>query len=146
VHFGVTPIAELFDVPTATVCFRRVPAEPRHGDRIGSITFRATRPFDLARLDDFLATAVDLYGADMLRCKGVLDIAGRGERVIFQGVQTLIDVGLGAPWGEDETRASVLVFIGRDLPRGVFERELEACLVGAPREMALQPLLAERAA
>jgi G3E family GTPase len=145
VHFGVTAIAELFDVPSAATGFRCVPGEPRHGDRIGSFVFRATRPFDLARLDDFVATAVDLYGADMLRCKGVLDIAGRVERVIFQGVQALIDVAWGAPWGENEPRTSVLVFIGRDLPRALFERALDGCLVPAGREIPRQPLVAERA-
>jgi G3E family GTPase len=145
VHFGVTSIAELFDVPCAATGFRRVPGEVRHGDRIGSFVFRATRPFDLARLDDFLATVVDLYGADMLRCKGVLDVAGRGERVIFQGVQTLIDVAWGAPWAEDEPRASALVFIGRDLPRALFERELERCLVPAAREIPPQPMHVEPA-
>jgi G3E family GTPase len=145
VHFGLTSIAELFDVASASMGFRCVPGEPRHGDRIGSFAFRATRPFDLARLDDFLATAVDLYGADMLRCKGVLDVAGRDQRVVFQGVQTLIDVAWGAPWDENELRTSVLVFIGRDLPRTLFERELEGCLAPGVREIPLQALLVERA-
>jgi G3E family GTPase len=145
VRFGVTSIADLFDVASASMGFRCVPGEPRHGDRIGSFAFRATRPFDLARLDDFLATAVDLYGADMLRCKGVLDVAGRDQRVVFQGVQTLIDVAWGAPWDENELRTSVLVFIGRDLPRALFERELESCLVPAAGVNPRQALLAERA-
>lgn len=144
VHFGVTSIPELFDVPSSATEFRRVLGEPRHGDRIGSFVVRATRPFDLARLDDFLSMAVDLYGVDMLRWKGVLDVEGRDERVIIQGVQTLIDVAWGAAW-RNEPRASVLVFIGRDLPRALFERELERCLVPAAREIPRQPLIAERA-
>ena len=145
VHFGVTPIAELFDVRSATTRFHRIAEEPRHGDRIGSFAFRATRPFDLARLDDFLATVVDLYGDDMLRCKGVLAVAGRDERVIFQGVQTLIEVAWGARWAEDTPQTSTLVFIGRDLPRALLERGLEACLVPAAREVPLPPMLVERA-
>jgi G3E family GTPase len=145
VHFGETPIAELFDVPSTSMGFRRVPIEPRHGDRIGSFVFRATCPFDLARLDAFLATVVDLYGEDMLRCKGVLDVAGRDERVVLQGVQTLIDVAWGEPWERNETRTSVLVFIGRDQPRALFERGLAACLVPVAPEAPPQPLLAETA-
>jgi G3E family GTPase len=142
-HFGATPIAELFDVPTPPPGFRRVPGDPRHGDRIGSFAFRATRPFDLARLDDFLASMVELYGADMLRYKGVLDVAGRDERLIFQGVQTLTDVAWGARWEDDESRTSALVFIGRDLPQALFERGLEGCLLVATRATTLQPMLAE---
>jgi G3E family GTPase len=126
---GSTTIAELFDVPAAATGFRALQGQARHTDRIGSFAFRATQPFDLVRLDAFLASMVDLYGADMLRYKGVLDVAGRDERVIFQGVQTLTEVAWGAPW-QAEPRASALVFIGRDLPRALLERGLEACLVG----------------
>jgi G3E family GTPase len=144
-NFGKTSIAELFDVPSAPVSLRRLPVGPRHGDRIGSFVFRATRPFDIARLDDFLATVADLYGEDMLRCKGVLDVAGREQRVILQGVQTLIDVAWGEPWSRNEARTSVLVFIGRDLPRALFERGLAACLVPAALEAPPQPLLAQAA-
>ncbi len=74
-----------------------------------------------------------LYGADMLRYKGVLDVAGRDERAVFQGVQTLIEVAWGAPWQHDESRTSALVFIGRDLPRALIERGLEQCLVPVAR-------------
>ena len=140
VHFGVTSIAELFEVASVANGFRCVPAEPRHRDHIRSFAFRATRPFHLARLDDFLATIGDLYGADMLRCKGVLEVAGRDRRVILQGVQALIEVAWGEPWEENEPRTSVLVFIGRDLPRALFERGLEGCLVPAGGEIARQPL------
>jgi len=144
VHFGVTPIVELFDVPPAPCSFRRAGGEPRHVDGIGSFAFRATRPFDLARLDDFLATVVDLYGEDVLRCKGVLDVAGRDRRVILQGVQTLIEVAWGEPWTEREARTSALVVIGRDLPRVLLERGLQACLVPAQAEVALPESLGQR--
>ena len=145
VHFGATPIAELFDVPAPPTRFRRVPGDPRHGDRIGSFAFRATRPFDLARLDDFLASMVELYGADMLRYKGVLDVAGHDERLILQGVQTLTEVAWGAGWEHDESRTSALVFIGRDVPHALFERGLEGCLLAATHATTLQPMLSEGA-
>jgi G3E family GTPase len=121
-----------------------LPGQPRHGDRVGSFTFRATQPFDLVRLDAFLASMVDLYGPDMLRYKGVLDVAGRDERVIFQGVQTLMEVASDAPW-QAEPRASALVFIGRDLPRALLERGLEACLVTPRIAIAPKRLLVEGA-
>jgi G3E family GTPase len=145
-HFGVTPVAELFDLPVGATGFRPLPGRPRHGDRIGSFAFRATRPFDLSRLDGFLASMVDLYGADMLRYKGVLDVAERDDRVIFQGVQALMEVAWGAPWRADEPRTSALVFIGRDLPRALLERGLEGCLVPARPAIAPEPLLAVGAA
>src|SRR4029078_1073440 len=85
VHFAEASIADLFDVSARTTGFRTSPEQSRHADRIGSFAFRATKPFDLVRLAALLASMVDLYGADMLRYKGVLDVAGRDERVILQG-------------------------------------------------------------
>lgn len=143
VEFGATPIDELLDVPAAPTGFRRVSKDAHHADRIGSFAFRATRPFDLARLDDFLASLVDIYGMEMLRCKGVLDVVRYDERVIFQGVQTLVEVTRGAPWTRDEKRTSVLVFIGRDLPHPLLQRGLEDCLVAAPHSIATESPVAE---
>jgi len=129
VRFGETPIDELFDInefdPTA-VDFEE--DHHAHDDRLGSFVFRTTRPFDPARLDAFLSAMIDVYATDMLRYKGLLDFAGRDERVIVQGVQAHVQSEPGRRWAAGESRESVLVFIGRDLPRNVFLRGLESCL------------------
>lgn len=36
---------------------------------------------------------------------------------------------LGAKWGENETRSSKMVFIGKNLPKDIFIAGLEQCLV-----------------
>ena len=41
---------------------------------------------------------------------------------------------VGQPWKEGEKRESVLVFIGRNLPRAFFEEGLALCAVGAQRD------------
>jgi G3E family GTPase len=137
-HFGDTPIADILDVRRFDVeaalglaeCSSRV--GPGHARRIGSFAVRASRPFDPARLDACLAAIIDLYGADMLRYKGVLHLAGRAEQVIVQGVQSLLQVEAGPLWPTHEARQSVLVFIGRDLPIELFRSALDRCLLGPP--------------
>jgi G3E family GTPase len=98
-----------------------------HHDSIGSFVFRAHDDFDGQRLQDFLGDLVRLYGPDLLRYKGVLAIDRLPRRVIVQGVHELLASSAGSPWGDDE-RASVMVFIGRDLPRGIIEQGLGKCL------------------
>jgi G3E family GTPase len=99
-----------------------------HDDDVKSFVYRASRPFDPAKLEDFLGAVVQIYGPRMLRYKGVLDMKGTPRKVIFQGVHQLMGSDLGSPWRRDETRESRMVFIGIDLPRDILEQGLEQCL------------------
>jgi G3E family GTPase len=101
-----------------------------HSDRIASFVYRDDRPFDLERLENFLARLVERHGDDMLRYKGILNIAGHSERIVFQGVRTLFGSEAGSAWSDGERRNSTLVFIGRDLPRALFEEGLASCIEG----------------
>ena len=98
-------------------------------DDVKSFVYRASRPFDPARLEDFLGAIVNIYGPRMLRYKGVLDMNGTQRKVIFQGVHQLMGSDLGPEWGEGEARESRMVFIGIDLPRDILEQGLDQCLV-----------------
>jgi len=100
-----------------------------HDDEVGSFVYRSDRPFDFARLLAFMEVMVGKFGPDLLRYKGVLNVAGNDRRIFFQGVHMLMgDVG-GAPWEEDEQRESILVFIGRNLPREPILAALASCHV-----------------
>jgi len=100
-----------------------------HDDDVKSFVYRADRPFDPARLEDFLGAVVNIYGPRMLRYKGVLHMQGTERKVIFQGVHQLMGSDLGPAWGPDEKRNSRMVFIGIDLPREILEQGLDQCLV-----------------
>lgn len=100
-----------------------------HLDDVSAFVFRSERPFDSARLDEFLGGLIQVYGPRMLRYKGVLLMEGADRKVIFQGVHQIMGTDIGAPWQEGETRGSKLVFIGKDLPRETFLTGLEQCLV-----------------
>ena len=100
-----------------------------HDDDVKSFAFRSDRPFDPAKLEDFLGAVVNIYGPRMLRYKGVLNMSGTDRKVIFQGVHQLMGSDLGPQWGDSETRTSKMVFIGIDLPKDIFLQGLEQCLV-----------------
>jgi G3E family GTPase len=59
----------------------------------------------------------------------VLWLAENDNRVVFQGVHMLMGGDLGKPWAPEENRGSVMVFIGRDLPEGLFVEGLKQRLV-----------------
>jgi len=98
-------------------------------DDVKSFVYKADRPFDPAKLEDFLGAIVNIYGPRMLRYKGVLNMKGTERKVIFQGVHQLMGSDLGPEWGKDEARQSRMVFIGIELPREILEQGLEQCLV-----------------
>ncbi|MBA4256862.1 MAG: cobalamin biosynthesis protein CobW [Polaromonas sp.] len=99
-----------------------------HDDDVKSFVYRATRPFNPAKLEDFLGAIVNVYGPRMLRYKGVLHMQGTERKVIFQGVHQLMGSDLGPLWGPGEERLSKMVFIGIDLPRDILVQGLDQCL------------------
>jgi G3E family GTPase len=100
-----------------------------HDDDVKSFVFKSDRPFDAARLEDFLGAIVNIYGPRMLRYKGVLNMQGTDRKVIFQGVHQLMGSDLGPKWADGELRNSKMVFIGLELPKDIFLQGLEQCLV-----------------
>lgn len=101
----------------------------KHDDDVKSFVFRSSKPFDAAKLEDFLGAIVNIYGPRMLRYKGVLFMKGVEKKVIFQGVHQLMGSDLGPVWAKDETKESKMVFIGIDLPKDILLQGLEQCLV-----------------
>lgn len=104
------------------------PHHHHHDDDVKSFVFRADKPFDPAKLEDFLGAIVQVYGPRMLRYKGVLNMRGIDRKVVFQGVHQLMGSDLAAPWPANEARQSKMVFIGIDLPRDILEQGLQQCL------------------
>ncbi|MDO8299017.1 GTP-binding protein [Lacisediminimonas sp.] len=100
-----------------------------HLDDIAAFVFKSKRPFDSARLDEFLGGLIQVYGPRMLRYKGVLLMDGADRKVIFQGVHQIMGTDIGGLWTDADERGSKMVFIGKNLPRETFITGLEQCLV-----------------
>jgi len=133
VDFGRAAVHELFDLggfgmDESLQLRADAHGAHAHGDAIGTFTWRERRALALDKVEAFLTSALETYGPDLLRYKGVLNVAGIAERVVFQGVHLVFGTERGRCWAQDEERESVLVFIGRQLPRAQFEQALAACV------------------
>jgi G3E family GTPase len=151
-HFGEVPIADVFDLRGFNLNakldidpdFLKAdehdhrdhdhgehcdhPHHHAHDDDVKSFVFRSERPFNAAKLEDFLGAIVQVYGPKMLRYKGVLYMKGTDRKVIFQGVHQLMGSDMGPKWAPGEKKNTKMVFIGLDLPKDVFQQGLEQCL------------------
>jgi len=104
------------------------PHHHHHDDDVKSFAFRSDKPFNAAKLEDFLGSIVQVYGPKMLRYKGVLYMKGTDRKVVFQGVHQLMGSDLGPKWLPGEAKQSKMVIIGIDLPREILLQGLEGCL------------------
>jgi G3E family GTPase len=98
-----------------------------HDEAVKSVALRLERPVDRDKFFPWISNLLQSRGQDILRSKGILDIAGQNERLVFQAVHMLADGGAGKHWEADEKRVSKLVFIGRDLDAAELRRGFEAC-------------------
>ncbi len=104
------------------------PHHHAHDDDVKSFVFWADKAFDPGKLEDFLGSIVQVYGPNLLRYKGVLNMKGADRKVIFQGVHQLMGSDLGPKWAAGEKKTSKLVFIGIEMPREILEQGLQQCL------------------
>ena len=85
-------------------------------DRISSLVLRTDKPLDIDSLSAFMNELLEDHGKQLLRYKGVLNIAGEDRRLVFQGVLKLSGFDWDTEWAQGEPRESVMVFIADDLP------------------------------
>jgi G3E family GTPase len=97
-------------------------AHKRYGDEeIESVALKADRPLDPQRFMSWFQGLLAEKGQDILRTKGILDLAGEDGRYVVHGIHMFMEGDLLGPWKPDEERRSRLVFIGRDLDRAALE-------------------------
>jgi G3E family GTPase len=135
VHMGETDIKELIDIRGFNLN-AALEVDPEfltsdhheHDDDVTSFVWKDPRPMQMEKIETFLSLMVQNYGEELLRYKGVLNIQGEPRRMIFQGVHMLMGGSPGKPWAAGETRESVMVFIGKGIPRRLFEEGLAYCV------------------
>ncbi len=125
-------------------------AEASHSDGIVSFVMRDETPLIWPVFQRAMETLIALRGPDLLRIKGLLNLAGSKGPVVFQAVQHLIHPPVELSAWPDKDHSSRVVFI----TRGVSERQVEdlfkACralgyssgINGVPRRLlSLGPVL-----
>jgi G3E family GTPase len=99
-----------------------------HDDDIKGVALRLSRPLDGNKVNRWLSDLLAAKGPDILRAKGILDVAGEDRRLVFQAVHMILEGDLQRPWLDGDTRESRMVFIGRDLDEAALRAGFEACV------------------
>ncbi|MFN9032020.1 MAG: CobW family GTP-binding protein [Betaproteobacteria bacterium] len=107
--------------------------EHEHDDDVTSFVYRQAKPMDLRAIEEFLGGMLQVYGPNLMRYKGVLNVAGEDRRIVFQGVHMLMGADNGPRWKPGEKRESKIVFIGRDLPQEAIVSGLDGCIAARLR-------------
>jgi G3E family GTPase len=99
-------------------------AEAEHSDGISSFVIEQDAPFEWPGFSRAMETLIALRGADLLRVKGILNVAGCRGPVVVQYVQHLAHPPVELQSWPDANRTSRVVFITRGIPeqsvRGLF--------------------------
>jgi G3E family GTPase len=98
-----------------------------HDDDIKGVALRASRPLNGDKVSRWLNELLAARGPDILRAKGILDVAGEDRRLVFQAVHMILEGDFQRPWSDKDTRESRMVFIGRDLDEAALREGFEAC-------------------
>ena len=102
--------------------------ERLHDDDIKGVSLRLEKPVDGVRMTRWLNELLAAQGPDILRAKGIVNVAGEPRRLVFQAVHMMLEGDLQRPWGEGEARESRMVFIGRNLDEAKLRAGFEACV------------------
>lgn len=97
-----------------------------HHSGINSFVIETDKPLVLANINEWLNELVYIYGPELYRYKGILNVEGLDYQIIFQGVQMSFDISRGRDWN-DTKRSSTLVFIGKNLPENQLRESFIAC-------------------
>ena len=76
----------------------------------------------------WLDRTIQTLNENLLRAKGIIDVAGEDRRLVFQAVHTILEGDLQQPWRDGERRYSRMVFIGRNLDEADLQAGLAACV------------------
>jgi G3E family GTPase len=100
-----------------------------HDETVGSIAIRQDGALDGEKLNDWMSELVRTQGENIFRMKGILHLAGRDHRFVFQGVHMIFDGRQDRLWQTGESRMNQLVFIGRGLDQMALQAGFDRCLV-----------------
>lgn len=105
---------------------------PHHDSRISTLSLRFDKALPFSALETFLDLLRNVHGEQLLRLKGIVEIAERPERpLVLHAVQKTFHPPAWLPEWPDTTRGTRLVIIGFDL-REDHVRRLFAAVTNQP--------------
>ncbi len=116
------------------------PDPNRHDDRIRAFCLNHDKPVEWDALASWVDTLLMRHGADVLRLKGIINVAGEARPVVIHGVQHVFHPPvLLESWPSDDRRTR-LVLIARDLDPRVVEQLFLAITGAIPGAPAREPV------
>jgi G3E family GTPase len=107
---------------------------PRHDRAIRTFTLRFEQPFSWQTFSAAMELLTSLRGPDLLRVKGLVNVAGESGPVVVQGVQHVFHPPVTLTAWPSEDRSSRLVFITRNVSEEAVAALLAAVgMLQAPR-------------
>ncbi len=114
-----------------------------HTDAVQSFVVTFDRPLDWTAFGVWASMLLHRHGADVLRLKGLLNVAGVPTPVLINGVQHIVHPPSHLEQWPDADRRSRLIFIVRALQRRRIERSLAVFndLVNTPAASSAGPAM-----
>ena len=103
----------------------------RHDARISSFCMTVDDPIPWDGFVTWIEMLITTQGENLLRIKGILNVAGEPNPVAVHGVQHLFHPPVGLPAWPDDDHRSKIVFITRDIGRKVIEDTFNAFVATA---------------
>ncbi len=104
----------------------------RHDRQIGAICVTIDDPIAPDLFNFWLEMIATYRGPDLLRIKGIVNIAGEPGPVVIHGVQHIFHPSMTLDaWPDDDQRTRI-VFIGRNLPEKEFRQTFDVLAGAAP--------------
>ncbi|NIA71554.1 GTP-binding protein [Pelagibius litoralis] len=98
----------------------------RHDASIRAFCLTYDKPLDWDRFNSWVEMLITLYGGNILRIKGLLNVAEIEQPIVIHGVQHVFHPPVRLEDWPDDSRQSRIVFIVRDLKPEMFEHTLKA--------------------
>lgn len=125
---SINPMAPIYETSYAAVPARklltagggldvRTDAEVKGMGELESVTVTTALPLEFEKVNAWIHDLFSQYGDDILRAKGFFNIDGSDYRFEFQSVRTTFHSRTEERWSLGEERRSVIVLIGRNLPK-----------------------------
>ena len=100
-----------------------------HDEEVGSVSILEAGAVNPYKFQVWISELLKTQGQDIFRSKGIINLSGSVERLVFQGVHMQFDATRDRPWQDHELRKNQLVFIGRHLESEKLREGFMNCLV-----------------
>ena len=100
-----------------------------HDEEVGSVSILEAGAVNPYKFQVWISELLKTQGQDIFRSKGIINLSGSDERLVFQGVHMQFDATRDRPWKDNELRKNQLVFIGRHLESEKLREGFMGCFV-----------------